>query len=248
MSQRVSLQLTLWKSNTNYLLVLDPLEIVSLQLVSRRFFRIARDNCLWKRQCFDFSLWERLRRRREFISSAPIQQSLLRDLHRALGNRGPDETQTMTKVGAKYSKTKTNERIRILANWDPSYPDEKVDWYSEFIQRSAPITVNWLQQPRNLEHIEQDLMVRGAGIYNPSCDTETSMVVGPLDDGSICIWDVSGPSNERGRIIARSAPSTLSTSGSALDAPRSVINSGVTECISVDNHRKRAYFAIQCGK
>jgi WD40 repeat protein len=151
---------------------------------------------------------------------------------------------------AQDFKAKANERIRILANWDPIFPDEKVDWYSEFIHRSAPIAINWLQQPRNIESGEPHPMeVRGAGIFNSPGGDEASMVVGPLDDGSICIWDVNGPPGRRGRIIARSATHTLSTTGSAMIAPRSkMINTGVTECISIDNHRKRAYIAVQCGK
>jgi hypothetical protein len=151
---------------------------------------------------------------------------------------------------AQNYKSKANERIRILANWDPTYPDEKVDWYSEYIHRSAPISMNWLQQPRNIESGEQYPMeVRGAGIFNPHRSDEAGMLVGPLDDGSICIWDVTGYPGKRGRIIARSAIHTLSTSGSASDAPRSrMINTGVTECISIDNHQKRAYIAVQCGE
>jgi hypothetical protein len=151
---------------------------------------------------------------------------------------------------AQNYKSKANERIRILANWDPTYPDEKVDWYSEYIHRSAPISMNWLQQPRNIESGEQYPMeVRGAGIFNPHRSDEAGMLVGPLEDGSICIWDVTGYPGKRGRIIARSAIHTLSTSGSASDAPRSrMINTGVTECISIDNHQKRAYIAVQCGE
>jgi hypothetical protein len=147
-------------------------------------------------------------------------------------------------------RAKINERTRILANWDPSYPGEKVDWYSEFIHRSAPIAVNWLQQPRNGGTVDHDPMeIRGAGVYDPPGDEETSMVVGPLDDGSICIWDVSGPPGQRGRIVSRSAAHTLSTSGSTSDVSRSkMINTGVTECISVDSYSKRAYIAVQCGK
>jgi hypothetical protein len=150
-------------------------------------------------------------------------------------------------IGIKY---KTNERTRILANWDPSYLDEKVDWYSEFIHRSAPIAVNWLQQPRNRENVDHEPMeIRGAGVYNPPGENEASMLVGPLDDGSICIWDASGPPGQRGRIVSRSAAHTLSPSGSTSDVSRSrMINTGVTECISVDNHSKRAYIAVQCGK
>jgi hypothetical protein len=209
----------------------------------------VRDNNLWRTQCFEHSPWEKLQRRREYIASAPDQQPLLRDLQRTLGNRESGGTRSASNVAQDF-KAKANERIRILANWDPTYPDEKIDWYSEFIHRSAPIAMNWLQQPRNIESGEQYPMeVRGAGILNPPGDGEAGMLVGPLDDGSICIWDISGPPGRRGRIISRSAIHTLSVSGSASYAPRSrIINTGVTECVSVDNYHKRAYIAVQCGK
>lgn len=174
---------------------------------------------------------------------------MLRGLQ-ALGSGEPGQSQSLPRINAIDIKAKTTKRTRILANWDPSYPDEHVDWYAEFIQRSAPIAVSWLQQPRTGESFDQEPMeIRGAGIYNPPGDDETSMVVGPLDDGSICIWDVSVPSGQRGHIISRSATHTLSTSGSPLDVSRSrMINTGVTECVSIDNNSKRAYIAVQCGK
>lgn len=91
--------------------------------------------------------------------------------------------------------------------------------------------------------------VRGAGVYSPPGGNAPGMVVGPLDDGSICIWDVTGSPGKRGRIIARSTPHTLSTSGLCSGAPRSrMINTGVTECISIDSHQQRAYIAVQSGE
>jgi hypothetical protein len=155
----------------------------------------------------------------------------------------------MSNVAQKF-KSKSKERIRILANWDPTYLDEKVDWYSEYIHRSAPISLSWFQQPRNIENGQKYSMeVRGAGIYNPPDGNGPDMLLGPLDDGSICIWDVTGPPGNCGRIISRSAVRTISSVGSSSDAPRSrMINTGVTECISVDSYKKRAYIAVQCGE
>lgn len=89
--------------------------------------------------------------------------------------------------------------------------------------------------------------MRGAGIYNPIGE-ETSVVVAPLDDGSVCLWDVTSNSTNQGRILGRSAPNTLSTSGSSSEVLRSrMISTGVTECVSVDSHRKHAFIAVQSG-
>jgi hypothetical protein len=182
-------------------------------------------------------------------SSAVNQGPLFQDLQRVLA---PDHDSIRVPEGhIPDPRAKSNEKIRILANWDPSYPGETVDWYSEYIHRTASLAVSWLQQPRNRESTEQEPMeVRGAGIYHRPGDEDTSVAVGPLDDGSLCLWDVNGASGKRGRIMGRSAPGTLSTSGSTLPgASRSrMINTGVTECVSIDSNRKKAYIAVQSGE
>ena len=174
----------------------------------------------------------------------------MRDFRNALANREPDGSHVAPRVDPQGFKAKANERIRIMANWDPSYPDERIDWYSEFIHRSGPISVSWLQQPWNRESkAHEPIEIRGIGTYNPPSDKGTSMVVGPLDDGSICLWDVSSPSDRQGKIVGRSSPNLLSTTPFSPDAQRSrMINTGVIECVSVDNHRKRVYIAVQSGK
>jgi hypothetical protein len=151
----------------------------------------------------------------------------------------------------RRSKADADEKKRILANWDPSYPGENVDWYSEFIHRSAPIAVSWLQQPRNRENSRQEPMeVRGVGVYNCPGDRSSSIALAPLDDGSVCLWDMSGSLGAKGRIVARSERSMLCPSSStAPGALRSkMISTGVTECVSINNEHKRAYIAVQSGK
>lgn len=149
-------------------------------------------------------------------------------------------------------KARAHERIRIMANWDPSYPKEKVSWYDEYIARHAPIQTNWLQQPRNLNPIEGGyLEVRGFALYTPKGSSTSELVVGPLDDGSICIWDINQWSANRGAIIARSAPDLLSVDeDSQIDTHKrsKMLNTAVTECVSVDSNLRRAYFAVQSGR
>jgi hypothetical protein len=156
-----------------------------------------------------------------------------------------------SQLEARDLKERSNERIRIIANWDPSYPDEKVRWYDEYIARNAPISTNWFQQPRRRESPQKEyLEIRGMGLYTEQGESESTLVVAPLDDGSICIWDIAGTKGRKGSIISRSKsgilfPNELSTGSTA--NPQ-LITPGVTECVSVDSARKIAYIAVQNGK
>ncbi|MDA4132452.1 MAG: hypothetical protein OK454_04910, partial [Thaumarchaeota archaeon] len=142
----------------------------------------------------------------------------------------------------------------IMANWDPSYPTERVSWYNEYIQRQAPIQVNWLQQPQTqdgtrteLDHIE----ARGVAVYYPDGPGRSAvMAVSPLDDGSVCLWDISGCRGRKGAIHAKSRPGLLFIDGPGGDNNRRSkrFDSGVTECVSVDSSRHRAFFAVQGRK
>jgi hypothetical protein len=156
-----------------------------------------------------------------------------------------------SRVEARDLKERSNERIRILANWDPSYPDEKVRWYDEYIARNAPISTNWLQQPCRRESPQHEyLEIRGMGLYTEQGESESTLVVAPLDDGSICIWDIAGTKGRKGSIISRSKSGILFPNELSTNSPPNshLISTGVTECVSVDSARKIAYVAVQNGK
>lgn len=228
---------------------------MSIQHVNRRLLVLGRDDALWREQCFtNSSFLTNLRRRRQLITSDDVEESRFRDLARALasGNGLGDSRLVGPRAEARDLKARSNERIRIIANWDPSYPNEKVQWYDEYIARNAPISTSWLQQPRNRESAEHEyLEVRGMGIYTPPGEENATLVVAPLEDGSVCLWDICGTRGRKGSIIARSKAGLLS-----VDPPpqtdttgkrSKMISTGVTECVSVDSDRNRAFFAVQNG-
>lgn len=142
---------------------------------------LARDDTLWREQCFTHSSFlDKLRRRQELISTESEDDSGMRDLAIALAtNNGTGDSRLhRARHEARDPKARLNERIRILANWDPSYPTENVKWYDEYIARNAPISTNWLQQPRNRESPSYEhLEVRGMALYTPRGETGATMVV-----------------------------------------------------------------------
>lgn len=157
------------------------------------------------------------------------------------------------------------ERVRIMANWDPCFPSEHVSWYDEYIQRHGPVAVNWFQFAHDTAEerrgpLSPDELVeaRGVALYYPESgggrgerlSGETILAVSPLDDGGVCLWDVGGTRGRRGAIVARSRPGILFVDGPGADNRRRSkrIDSGVTECVSVDSWRHRAFFAVQSRK
>ena len=174
---------------------------------------------------------------------------------------GSSEYQDETEPGFAENSAPSadSERVRAMANWDPSYRDEKVDWYGEYIARHGPIAMSWLQQPRiKGSDFEDTHEIRGIGLYQ---DSTGSKIVAPLEDGSVCLWQVgyeqdgNTPSSfRRGAVHARSRPNLLSvcheqsTMGQEPPTSRAKMTStGVVECVSVDNFRNKAYFAVQSG-
>lgn len=196
----------------------------------------------------DDSHSEAARRRRDFLAGPPIpiQEPRVFELQRAVarsGNRNASQ-----KIEAATA--------RAMASWDPTYPHEKVDWYGEYIARHAPLSISWLEQPFNEQNgLREELETKGLGLFKDHDDT---MVVAPLDDGSVCLWKIgcedSTPGFQDGRIMARSRPALLSVNGpdsstsqSSKKSRAKMTSTGVVECVSVDRARNKAYFAVQSG-
>lgn len=159
---------------------------------------------------------------------------------------------TALSADAQVQRNVGRRRAALLANWDPSYPGEKVDFYQEFIQRHAPHELKWFQEAR---HGSQEDNLRheatGAGIvYGQSGLAER--LVAPLEDGSVCVWDASAREGRLGRIVARSAVGLLPRKGSDLDmdtrlrqSRAAMTETGAVECVSVDSRAGKAFFAVQ---
>ncbi|CAP60030.1 uncharacterized protein PODANS_1_3500 [Podospora anserina S mat+] len=241
---------------------LEPPELVPVQRVSREFSKIARDDVVWRARCLrDSSYLSSLR------SRLRLQNLNFALLQAANGVRAPSEEtgeanedswikciSGLEVDGDRLSSSQRleRERVRITANWDPIFPDEQVSWYDEYIRRQGPIVVSWFQTPyahgtgTKSRSAADFVETRGVTLYYPDGEERLDgkvLAVSPLDDGSVCLWHVSGGSaTKRGAIVARSRPGILFAGPKTRS---NQIDSGVTECVSVDSQRHRAFFAVQ---
>ncbi|KAF2180343.1 F-box domain-containing protein [Zopfia rhizophila CBS 207.26] len=232
---------------------LEPPDLVNLQHVSRSFLALSRDNNLWKTLCFEHSIAE-VRRRRQLLYSSMNPQ--LAELARAMD--GIANTPTNVRDPSAPSgemqahRNAGKKKAALLANWDPTYPNEKVNFYQEFVQRHAPHSISWFQ---NASHRDRDENLHheatGMGILFDDGGMADKLVA-PIEDGSISIWDASGSHGRQGSIIARSAMGLLPNKGSDLDHDTQLTQSkaimtetGAVECVSIDNRTQHGFFAVQ---
>jgi len=235
---------------------LDSAPLCNLSLASTHFLRLARDSHLWKHLCFAHSATEQ--RRRRLASSPPSTlDPLLADLIRTtnLLESGLDVGVTnndMPSADTQHGVSRGMREKALLANWDPSYSAEPVDWYKEFVDRHAEVKLRWFEHvgsPNAGEDVRGE--ATGVGILF-GADGHADRLVAPMDDGSVRIWDARAQSDNQGRCIARSELGLLSAKGADLDRhtrmeqSRSIMtDTGAVECVSIDSTLQRGYFAVQ---
>ena len=120
--------------------------------------------------------------------------------------------------------TSRSRKLRAVADWDPSYDSEQVDWFSEYKARWAPLSMSWFAKPIDGNE------VRGIAYFE---EQGRRKAVGPLEDGTVCIWDVDS------REHSQSSPGALFAGSS----PYPYLSDG-TECITVDVGGRKALIAV----
>ncbi|KAJ5597416.1 hypothetical protein N7537_007500 [Penicillium hordei] len=239
---------------------LAPREKVQLQSISKKFFDLARDNNQWRLHCYEQSWAARQAAR----SAARPSESVIADATVSLTALGQESLldiiqPSVTSLNADSGDTgglSRGERVRATAEWDSSAEGEHVDWYSEYIARNGPISLSWVEQPlvrKGEGKRGQSYEVKGMGLLKDWSSGRQNKIVAPLEDGSVCIWDLNHSHSadsqaSKGRILGVSEPGILMTnlSGRRDHSPSKTslefINLG--EGVSVDSLRQRAYLAV----
>lgn len=238
---------------------LDPYHVSRLQLVSRKLQKFCLDNELWKRYCFDQSPWyQSLLNRRSVARRLPFVSLIATAGLDTAGQPDAAASDTPAEASDNLQDHDSQSHERTLAqlaqdmlNWDPAFPSEHVSWYDEYIQREGPASVNWLQTPRMMERgAEAIIESHGVALYSPFNGDDgdgTMLAVAPLEDGSVCLWDVKGTRGRQGGILSKSKPDILFIDGPGEQNKKrsKMIDSSIADRVSVDNHNHKAYIAVQ---
>ncbi|KKY22803.1 putative f-box domain protein [Phaeomoniella chlamydospora] len=212
---------------------LSQKDLVSLQTVSKRLSSVARANLFWRDFCYDKSPAVKIRSWTTFsqiASQIPDGANTANETAATFASmlQMVDAGTVPLRTGLNQTKTAAanrprTKRLRDIANWDPSYASERVDWYSEYIARAGPLSVSWFQ-PASEE-------VKGLAHWQQG---QEQRAIAPLEDGTICVWDAN-----TGQEINRSPSGALNSSEHSFQS-----FSGATECVSVDSTVGRAFFAV----
>ncbi|KIW70435.1 hypothetical protein, variant [Phialophora macrospora] len=189
---------------------LDAEELISIQPTCSTLSQAARSNPLWRYKCFEKS------------PSASMRQT----------SKRPSRPRHAHPHSHGSERIAESARARAVNRWDLSAEGEKVDWYSEYKARYAPLSACWLSDDATA-HTE----IKGISML-PATDT----VVGYLEDHSVCVWDLTRTSSGRRKFqeLGRSSlkQSTLSI------APRHTGENMVVDCVSTSTSQQKAYVAV----
>lgn len=225
---------------------LSVFDVLSIQATCQRLHELGRDNNSWKHRCFEDSLAESSRRRQQLLAQ---QDDRLVQLRKAFGQSARNLGQRM--VDAAKEIHDLNEgvqtaRSRALTNWDPSYAAERVNFYQEYIQRHAPIWLDWFrEEDQNREGTLPEAV--GAAILNEHESNDQRLLV-PLEDGSICIYDLGSSSlthSCKTRLLHQTRRGHLFHTGSTTrpPSPQSSNETEATDNLSIDHNQRKAYIA-----
>lgn len=233
---------------------------MQLQAISKKFFALARDNNQWRLHCYEQSWAARQAAR----SAARPSESVIADATVSLSTLGQESLLDIIQPSVPLANAESDdigelsrsEKARAAAEWDSSATGEHVDWYSEYIARHGPISLSWVERPmvrKGEGKRGQSYEVKGMGLLKDWSSARQNKIVAPLEDGSVCIWDLNhshaaDSQASKGRILGVSEPGILMTnlSGRRDHSPSKTslefINLG--EGVSVDSLRQRAYLAV----
>ncbi|KIY02237.1 uncharacterized protein Z520_02375 [Fonsecaea multimorphosa CBS 102226] len=203
---------------------LEPQELVSIQLTCSTLSKLARANPLWRQKCFEKSPSASMRATNSILNTLTSALQGLTLSERPRQSRGPPSN------GHVPERLGESARARAVNQWDLSSQGERVDWYSEYKARYAPLSVEWLVNDTT-RHLE----IRGIASLGA-----TDKTLGYLEDGSICIWDLSrGASGRRKfRELGRSKASILFADA---NQPGETL---VVDCASTFPSQQKAFVAV----
>lgn len=211
---------------------LEPSDLLPIQRTSSRLFQLARDTSLWRAKCFE----QAPSASRALSGRTSALEDLLNGL--SLSDSTPNRTTTEHFADGRDG-IRASRRARAIADWDCTNKEEKVDWYSEFISRHAPLSTEWL-------HAADGNEIRSMSLFD-----HDQRILSAMEDGSLRIWDVQRAPNCRRSLkeSARSRSGMLFANLSTHSGPSQIdkqknVGTAIDNSV-VDSSRSKAYVAIE---
>ena len=234
-----------------------------MSITSKRLRHVIADNELWRALCFRDSFSKYVIGGTQTDGSLPIQEARVIRLQQLLAR-------SELRDESDYHEAEVQTARRGIVKWDPTAPGEEIDWEHDYVARKAPLSLDWLNLPRNKTSFNyENYEATGLGVLD-----QTKIVV-PLDDGSVSIWHMGDENGVHGKLAGRSLPDLLDEdvqpAGSAqrrtiVASKRPVVASRkpivasrkhrkpdpgpvapVIEGISIDTARNKAYIVQGCS-
>ncbi|GAM87473.1 hypothetical protein ANO11243_054980 [Dothideomycetidae sp. 11243] len=220
-------------------------ELAISQFTCRRFRRLTKDFDVWKGRLFDRTPRQvQYRAAKQVLDGYPKMLAFVRENCKSLDPKSviPDLSTLPAFAPPKYPKAVSQ------ANWDPTYPGEQLDLYQEYLHRYAAIApIKWLSSSDGSHRNDPKRRhpacnVAGMGALRDA-NGESTRIVSPLHDGSICIWTLE----DNGSTVSfrQNARSNLKLLIGDYDSQRSTAmgDVGGTECVAIDSQNQRGFFA-----
>lgn len=222
-----SLPNEIWVQILDYL---EPLDLLKCQRVSTLMLELARDTSLWRSKCFEHAPSAV----HAFSSGNPDS---LTDLFNGLSIIGPLQEAQYQDTNAEQNGP-ISRRAKAITKWDCTDASENVDWFSEYIARHAPLSIEWLRHPKGNE-------IRSMALFDSD-----EKVFSAMEDGSLRVWDVATSASGR-RSLRQSGHSPTGLLFSDLSSPsasstfkkRPTVGTAVDSTV-VDPFRNMAYVAV----
>ncbi|KIH94301.1 f-box domain containing protein [Sporothrix brasiliensis 5110] len=226
---------------------LDDDDIAAVQSTSRHLRLICRDDGLWRARCFGASRLASTLRRKKWRHPAHAQNAQsskarrieIRAAWNAVFDNGEpvswynEHIQRSTNIATDWFELpRRRDGHRLLDNADVL----EVCGVALFRPQDAEKNANGSEQLEKEGDEEGGANDRLEGI-------PPLLAVAPLEDGSVCLWDVNGTMKRRGAILSQSVPGLLFAGIPNLENDKPIFN--VTECVAVDSPRCLAYFAVR---
>ncbi|KAK5069289.1 hypothetical protein LTR64_008416 [Lithohypha guttulata] len=157
---------------------IDSEQLLRIQSVCRRLRRVARDARLWRAKCFE--------KAPSAVHAFKANEDSLSELLNSLSLTQAGSTpQPSSSNDVARSAVGMSRRAQAIANWDYTDGRERIDWYSEYMARHAPLHMEWAQSSDTTE------------IKNVALFDDQQKVIGATEDGNIRIWDIQQTANGR---------------------------------------------------